>query len=69
MEHGKKTQKNTWLRVAQTSIAAAACALVAACGGGGSSNSTTSSSTAATPPGGVSMQVVSFGTSLSDAGT
>lgn len=67
MEHGKKTRKNTWLRVAQTSIAAAACALVAACGGGGSSSTTSSAS--ATPPGGVTMQVVSFGTSLSDAGT
>ena len=68
MEHGKKTQKITWLRVAQTSIAAAACALIAACGGGGGSNSTTSTASA-TPPGGVTMQVVSFGTSLSDAGT
>lgn len=68
MEHGKKTQKITWLRVAQTSIAAAACALVAACGGGGGSSSTTSTASA-TPPGGVTMQVVSFGTSLSDAGT
>ena len=68
MEHGKKTQKITWLRVAQTSIAAAACALIAACGGGGGSNSTTSTASA-TPPGGVTMQIVSFGTSLSDAGT
>ncbi len=65
MKHGKKTRNNTWLRVAQTSIASAAFALLAACGGGGGS----SSSAAATPPGGVSMQVVSFGTSLSDAGT
>lgn len=68
MEHGKKTQKSTWLRVAQTSIAAAACAVVAACGGGGGGSSS-SSSASATPPGGVTMQVVSFGTSLSDAGT
>lgn len=66
MEHRKKTQNNTWLRVAQTSIATAAFALLAACGGGGSGSS---SSASATPAGGVSMQVVSFGTSLSDAGT
>lgn len=64
MEHGKKTRNNTWLRVAQTSIAGAAFALLTACGGGGGS-----SPPAATPPGGVNMQVVSFGTSLSDAGT
>jgi phospholipase/lecithinase/hemolysin len=66
MENGKKTRNKTWLRVAQTSIAGAALALLAACGGGGGSSS---SSAAATPPGGVTMQVVSFGTSLSDAGT
>jgi phospholipase/lecithinase/hemolysin len=66
MEHGRKTQKNTWLRVAQTSIAGAALALLAACGGGGGGSSTPAS---ATPAGGVNMQVVSFGTSLSDAGT
>ncbi|WP_245964726.1 SGNH/GDSL hydrolase family protein [Trinickia dinghuensis] len=67
MEHGNKTQNNTWLRVAQTSIACAAFALMAACGGGGGGSG--SSSAAATPAGGVTMQVVSFGTSLSDAGT
>jgi len=65
MEHGRKTQKNTWLRLAQTSIAGAALALLAACGGGGGSSTPAS----ATPAGGVNMQVVSFGTSLSDAGT
>lgn len=66
MEHRKKTQNNTWLRVAQTSIATAAFALLAACGGGGGSSNSTASTG---PAGGVSMQVVSFGTSLSDAGT
>lgn len=68
-EHGKKTQNTTWLRVTQTAIAGAAFALLAACGGGGGSSGGSPSSAAATPPGGVSMQVVSFGTSLSDAGT
>nr|WP_162878046.1 SGNH/GDSL hydrolase family protein [Trinickia diaoshuihuensis] len=67
MEHRKKTQNNTWLRAAQTSIATAAFAFLAACGGGGGGSS--SSSASATPPGGVALQVVSFGTSLSDAGT
>ncbi|WP_028226914.1 SGNH/GDSL hydrolase family protein [Paraburkholderia ferrariae] len=40
--------------------------LVAACGGGGSGGTSSSSGT---PPGGVSLQVVSFGDSLSDVGT
>lgn len=65
MEHGRKTQRNNWLRVAQTSIAGAAFALLAACGGGGGSSTPAST----TPAGGVNMQVVAFGTSLSDAGT
>ncbi|WP_322011623.1 SGNH/GDSL hydrolase family protein [Paraburkholderia sp. J12] len=43
-------------------------ALIAACGGGGGGNSGSSSSSG-TPPGGVSLQVVSFGDSLSDVGT
>ncbi|MGV2290971.1 SGNH/GDSL hydrolase family protein [Trinickia sp. YCB016] len=67
MEQSKKTQPKGLLRVAQTAVACAAFALLAACGGGGSSSSTTSNSS--TPPGGVSLQVVSFGTSLSDVGT
>ncbi|WP_118180989.1 acylhydrolase [Paraburkholderia phosphatilytica] len=52
------------VRFAQTAIACAAIALVAGCGGGSSSNNSSS-----TPAAGVNMQVVSFGTSLSDAGT
>jgi phospholipase/lecithinase/hemolysin len=66
MEQSKKTQPKSLKRVAQTALACAAFALLAACGGGGSSSTTTSSST---PPGGVSLQVVSFGDSLSDVGT
>ncbi|WP_242538581.1 SGNH/GDSL hydrolase family protein [Trinickia acidisoli] len=66
MEHGNKTRNNTWLRVAQGSIATATFALLAACGGGGGSSSTSAS---ATPAGGVSLQTVSFGDSLSDVGT
>jgi phospholipase/lecithinase/hemolysin len=44
-----------------------AASLLSACGGGGSGG--TSSGTAAAPPGGVNLQVVSFGDSLSDVGT
>ncbi|MDG0023308.1 SGNH/GDSL hydrolase family protein [Trinickia sp. Y13] len=65
MEHGKKTRKSTWLRLAQSSIACAAFALLAACGGGGDSSPPASS----TPAGGVALQAVSFGDSLSDVGT
>ncbi|WP_179403479.1 SGNH/GDSL hydrolase family protein [Burkholderia guangdongensis] len=54
----------TLRRTARTAIAAAAFALLAACGGGGDSNTASS-----TPSAGVNMQVVSFGDSLSDAGT
>lgn len=36
--------------------------LIAACGGGGDDNNST-------PPGGVKLQIVSFGDSLSDVGT
>ncbi len=53
------------LRVVQVGIASAAFALVAACGGGGDDNNNANS----TPAGGVNLQVVSFGTSLSDVGT
>jgi len=53
------------LRTAQVAIAGAALALLAACGGGDDNNSSASN----TPPSGVKMQVVSFGDSLSDAGT
>ncbi|MGU7781609.1 SGNH/GDSL hydrolase family protein [Burkholderia sp. PU8-34] len=53
------------LRTAQLAIAGAAFALLAACGGGDDNNSSASS----TPPSGVKMQIVSFGDSLSDAGT
>ena len=53
------------LRTAQLAIAGAALALLAACGGGGDDNNNASN----TPPSGVKMQVVSFGDSLSDAGT
>ncbi|HLX02653.1 MAG TPA: SGNH/GDSL hydrolase family protein [Trinickia sp.] len=66
MEQSKKTQPKGLLRTAQTAVACAAFALLAACGGGGSSSTSSNSST---PPGGVSLQVVSFGTSLSDVGT
>jgi phospholipase/lecithinase/hemolysin len=65
MENGKKTRKNTWRRLAQGSIASAAFALLAACGGGGGDSTPASS----TPAGGVKLQTVSFGDSLSDVGT
>jgi phospholipase/lecithinase/hemolysin len=51
-------------RATQIAIACAAFALTAACGGGGDDNNTSS-----TPAGGVKLQVVSFGDSLSDVGT
>jgi phospholipase/lecithinase/hemolysin len=53
------------VRLTQVAIASAAFAMIAACGGGSSNNSSTSS----TPAGGVNLQVVSFGDSLSDVGT
>ncbi|TKC89763.1 acylhydrolase [Trinickia terrae] len=68
MKHTNKTQPKRLLRVAQSAIACAAFALLAACGGGGGSNSSTTSNSS-TPAGGVSLQVVSFGDSLSDVGT
>ncbi|RKP49069.1 SGNH/GDSL hydrolase family protein [Trinickia fusca] len=68
MEQRKKTHNNkSLLRVAQTAVACAAFALLAACGGGGGGGNSSSSSS--TPPGGVALQVVSFGDSLSDVGT
>lgn len=48
-------------------IFAAVISLLAACGGHGGSSS--SGSTTATPAGGIQLQVVSFGDSLSDVGT
>jgi phospholipase/lecithinase/hemolysin len=58
----------------QTSAAilAVAIALFAACGGNGGDSSSSNSSNnsgAAPPPGGIHLQVVSFGDSLSDVGT
>ncbi|WP_144148017.1 SGNH/GDSL hydrolase family protein [Paraburkholderia sp. BCC1884] len=58
-------RKKQWLRVTQIAMASAAFALLAACGGGSSDNNNASS----TPAGGVKLQVVSFGDSLSDVGT
>ena len=55
---------NDKVRVAIFSIAIS---LLAACGGHGGSSG--NDSAPATPPGGVSLQVVSFGDSLSDVGT
>ncbi|MEZ0601718.1 SGNH/GDSL hydrolase family protein [Paraburkholderia sp. IW21] len=59
------SRKRTFVRVTQIAIASAAFALLAACGGGGDNNNSSSS----TPVGGVKLQVVSFGDSLSDVGT
>jgi phospholipase/lecithinase/hemolysin len=58
------SRKQHWLRVTQIAIASTAFALLAACGGGGDNNNASS-----TPAGGVKLQVVSFGDSLSDVGT
>jgi phospholipase/lecithinase/hemolysin len=59
-------KKRQFIRVTQIALASAAFALLAACGGGGSDNNNNAS---ATPAGGVKLQVVSFGDSLSDVGT
>src|SRR5215831_9391086 len=59
------SRKQKWLRVTQIALASAAFAAIAACGGGGDDNNNASS----TPAGGVKLQVVSFGDSLSDVGT
>lgn len=58
-------RKQQWLRVTRIAVASAAFALLAACGGGSDNNNTSSS----TPAGGVKLQIVSFGDSLSDVGT
>ncbi|MFL9963906.1 SGNH/GDSL hydrolase family protein [Paraburkholderia sediminicola] len=61
------TSKNRqFIRVTQIALASAAFALLAACGGGSSDDNNNTSST---PVGGVKLQVVSFGDSLSDVGT
>jgi phospholipase/lecithinase/hemolysin len=64
----KKTasKKRQFIRVTQIALASAAFALLAACGGGSDDNNNNASST---PAGGVKLQVVSFGDSLSDVGT
>ncbi|HEY2024544.1 SGNH/GDSL hydrolase family protein [Paraburkholderia sp.] len=59
------SKKHQWVRVTQIAMASAAFAALAACGGGGDDNNSSSN----TPPGGVKLQVVSFGDSLSDVGT
>jgi phospholipase/lecithinase/hemolysin len=59
------SKKHQFIRVTQIALASAAFALLAACGGGGDDNNSNSS----TPAGGVKLQVVSFGDSLSDVGT
>lgn len=64
------SDRNTLARFAQLAIAGAAFAMLAACGGGGGGGSSnTSSANTSTPTGGVNLQVVSFGDSLSDVGT
>jgi phospholipase/lecithinase/hemolysin len=55
-------KKQAFLRLARIATASAAFAFIAACGGGGDDNNST-------PPGGVKLQIVSFGDSLSDVGT
>ncbi|WP_277186070.1 SGNH/GDSL hydrolase family protein [Caballeronia sp. BR00000012568055] len=52
-----------WARYARIATASAAFAFIAACGGGGDDNNNS------TPAGGVKLQIVSFGDSLSDVGT
>ncbi|OXI86871.1 acylhydrolase [Burkholderia sp. AU31652] len=65
-QHAPARTRQRMLRTAQLAIAGAALVLLAACGGGGDDNNNSASNT---PPSGVKMQVVSFGDSLSDAGT
>lgn len=65
MKH-QGTRHRTLLRASQIALASAAFALLAACGGGSGDNN---SSASTTPAGGVKLQVVSFGDSLSDVGT
>ncbi|WP_175660350.1 SGNH/GDSL hydrolase family protein [Burkholderia ambifaria] len=64
-QHAPSRIRRRMLRTAQVAIAGAALALLAACGGGDDNNNSAST----TPPSGVKMQIVSFGDSLSDAGT
>jgi phospholipase/lecithinase/hemolysin len=59
------SKKRNFVRVTQIAVASAAFALLAACGGGSDNNDSSGS----TPAGGVKLQVVSFGDSLSDVGT
>ncbi|MFM0729492.1 SGNH/GDSL hydrolase family protein [Paraburkholderia sediminicola] len=59
------SKKRSFVRLTQIAVASAAFVLLAACGGGGGDNNSSSS----TPAGGVKLQVVSFGDSLSDVGT
>ena len=56
-------RQTRWLLAVQTATACAAFALLAACGGGSDNNNNN------TPAGGLKLQVVSFGDSLSDVGT
>lgn len=53
----------------QGAVSAILFALLAACGGGGNGNGSGGGSSANNPPGGVHLQIVSFGDSLSDVGT
>ncbi|SEJ24679.1 SGNH/GDSL hydrolase family protein [Paraburkholderia diazotrophica] len=62
----KQASNNTGIvRLARIAVACAAFATLVACGGSDNNNNNASS----TPAGGVKLQVVSFGDSLSDAGT
>jgi phospholipase/lecithinase/hemolysin len=54
------------VRLARIAVAAAAFATLVACGGGSDNNNNNANNT---PAGGIKLQVVSFGDSLSDAGT
>ncbi|WJF89716.1 SGNH/GDSL hydrolase family protein [Paraburkholderia bonniea] len=62
MKHYGSPHRNL-LRMAQVAVASAAFVMLAACGGGDDNNN------ASTPAGGIKLQVVSFGDSLSDTGT
>ena len=53
----------------RAAIFSVAVSLLSACGGGGDSGNNSSGSNTAAPAGGVKLQVVSFGDSLSDVGT
>ncbi|HEV3427121.1 MAG TPA: acylhydrolase [Paraburkholderia sp.] len=65
MKH-QAPRHRTLLRTTQIALASAAFALLAACGGGSSGDNNNANTT---PPSGTKLQVVTFGTSLSDAGT